>query len=109
MGRDRKRIGGHMSYLQQKVKLAQLFDKTTTLPATPEECRSWFIGLAGDLSPENLSCDGELSRHQMRTKACQIKQAWTELEAIFGRKVTLDEAENWMIEDYRRERAKRKA
>jgi hypothetical protein len=44
-----------------------------------------FDLLAGDLSPENLHCDGEISRAAARAKARKLNTAWKQLEAIIGR------------------------
>lgn len=95
-----------MEYLLHRIKLAKLFGQEQKLPTTPEECRSWFIGLAGDLSPENLTCDGELSRAEVNKKLKDINRAWAYLEQIYGRKVEVDEAEGWMMEDWRNNREK---
>jgi hypothetical protein len=50
-----------------------------------------FLNLCGELSPENLTCDGELSASQVRTRLAQIHKRWRALEAQIGRKVTEDE------------------
>ncbi len=44
-----------------------------------------FEMLDCDLSPENLHCDGEISRSAARKKAKAYNAAWTQLEAIIGR------------------------
>ena len=50
-----------------------------------------FIQVAGDLSPENLTCDGELSPAQVSRKHKELMSEWRELEREAGRKVTEDE------------------
>ena len=50
-----------------------------------------FMGLANALSPENLHCDGEISRAAARRKEVGLRQSWRALEAEVGRKVTEDE------------------
>lgn len=50
-----------------------------------------FLNLCGQLSPENLHCDGECSAAQVRTRLAQIKKQWRALEVQVGRKVTEDE------------------
>jgi hypothetical protein len=59
-----------------------------------------FFGLANRLSPENLCCDGELSRSQTRIRYQQIMREWRALEKEVGRKFTLTEIENAQIEEY---------
>lgn len=56
-----------------------------------------FDSLTGRLSPENLNCDGEISRHEARRRYQQIIKEWKELEVQAGRKVTEEEIddESW--------------
>ena len=58
-----------------------------------------FFRLAGDLSPENLTCDGELSDSQVAKKYKALKKEWVILEKKVGRAVSEDEVWNWYIED----------
>ena len=51
-----------------------------------------FQSLASQLSPENLHCDGEITRAQAQTKYRSIKKRWRALEKALGRKVSEDEA-----------------
>jgi len=90
-----------MSYLQKRLDWKRFFDKEAQLPKTKEECQSWFIQLVSELSPENLSCDGELSRGQVQAKLRTIKAEWKELEEIYGEPVSEDQAENWMFKSIR--------
>lgn len=50
-----------------------------------------FEHLAIQRSPENLSCDGELSRRQIQSRHSAIMREWNELEKQVGRKVALTE------------------
>ena len=58
---------------------------------TPEIKRQ-FVSLAGQLSPENLHCDGEISAAQARKKGRDLMRQWRELEAQAGVKVSESEA-----------------
>jgi hypothetical protein len=60
---------------------------------TPEEI-IWdkFAGLLNDLSPENISCDGEASMAQIKKQRARIIKEWGNLERELGRTVTEDEA-----------------
>jgi len=60
---------------------------------TPEQI-IWdkFAGLLNELSPENISCDGERSAAQVRKARQDIMKRWGELERELGRTVTEDEA-----------------
>ena len=53
--------------------------------------RQRFVSLAIALSPENLTCDGELPSHIVRQKEDLLKKSWAILEEVAGRKVTIDE------------------
>lgn len=57
---------------------------------TPEQ-KQRFLNLACALSPENLTCDGELSRTAVKRKAVSLRRQWKELEKQVGRKVSEDE------------------
>lgn len=50
-----------------------------------------FQHLVLQLSPENLSCDGELSRRQIQSRHAAIIREWKALEKQVGRRVSLDE------------------
>lgn len=52
-----------------------------------------FSEIANALSPENLHCDGEVSRAVARRKASALRAQWKRLEAEVGRTVT--ESEVW--------------
>lgn len=67
---------------------------------TPEMFNS-FIGIANALSPENLHCDGEVSRAQARRREHQLKARWKELEKQLGRPVSEDEIWTKWIEQRR--------
>jgi hypothetical protein len=58
-----------------------------------------FLVLACRLSPENLTCDGEISRTEVRKRYAQIMREWKALEKTIGRRVTEDEVWNWKRED----------
>lgn len=57
-----------------------------------------FDELARQRSPENLSCDGELSRRQIQFRHRTIMAEWVKLEKLVGRKVKLSEIEGRLIE-----------
>jgi len=68
---------------------------TTTLNI---EIKEKFISLVGRLSPENLTCDGEIYGRAVQVRLSQIKLEWRNLEKQIGRKVSETEAEKWMID-----------
>ena len=76
-----------VSYLERRVAFAKLFNPNVKLPETEAEIMEWFEQLRCDLSPENLSCDGEASRTQIKSKLVEIHGCWRELETRLGRKI----------------------
>lgn len=54
--------------------------------------REKFLTLACQLSPESLTCDGELPDAQVRARFHSLMRQWHKLEAEVGRKVTEREA-----------------
>jgi hypothetical protein len=47
-----------------------------------------FQSLENELSPENLFCDGEISRSAAMAKKAKIDRLWSALEGYIGKKVT---------------------
>jgi len=60
-----------------------------------EEIKREFASLACQLSPENLTCDGELSNAQVRIRYRELTKKWAELEKKVGRTVTEEETWNF--------------
>jgi hypothetical protein len=52
-----------------------------------------FDALTCRLSPENLCCDGEISRAQVRQRHAAIMREWKALEKQFGGPVSQEEIE----------------
>jgi len=57
-------------------------------PTNAEECEPFFQRLECQLSPENISCDGEASIAFVRNRSKQLHSVWRALEKI--RKSTRD-------------------
>jgi len=53
-----------------------------------KEQHSKFLQLACELSPENLHCDGEISRAEANREYKRLMKEWHLLEAQVGRAVT---------------------
>lgn len=60
---------------------------TTLDPVTLDK----FLRLASALSPENLHCDGEISRTEAARRGRVLRKEWKTLETQVGRRVTEDE------------------
>lgn len=72
--------------LEKRIERLKIFKINENMPSNALECVKWFERLETELSPENLSCDGELSRNKINEKLNEIKRVWKELEAISGEK-----------------------
>jgi hypothetical protein len=55
-----------------------------------------FIRLTCALSPENLTCDGECSRSEVRARHASLMREWRNAEKKFGGPVT--ESDVWNAE-----------
>jgi len=83
----------HLSLPLLEIKEALGVDLSTD-PISDEDMAQFFE-MAGDLSPENLTCDGECTHTEVKKRYKEITDRWVSLEAKVGRKVTEDEAWKW--------------
>jgi len=65
--------------------------------AINNELKTRFADLIYNMEPEVLSCDGELSRGQVRAKMRKLMGKWEQLEVLAGRRVSRDEAYEWSL------------
>ena len=65
------------------------------------ELQDAFNRLCGRLSPENLHCDGEISRAEAGRRYRQIMQEWKVLEKQAGRSVSQHEVEMVNIQAFK--------
>lgn len=77
--------------LQDRLELIQSYRPDAKLPETKAEIFSWFYNLLNELSPENLSHDGELSTRQVNKKHKSILREWRQLETLLGEGKVNDE------------------
>jgi len=85
------------AYLEYHERMRKFFAEKSGKKYVPMTIREKFMYLTGELSPENLCCDGELSRTAVAKKHADIMRAWRACEKEFGRKVSEDEVWDWMI------------
>ena len=90
------------SWMEKRLERNMIWNKDAKMPVTEKELWVALSNLAGDLSPENLTCDGELNRTQINAKLRAIKGEWKELEKKLGRKVSEYEAEDYYMKEIRR-------
>lgn len=75
-------------YIQHQIKMAELFHPKHVPDYTTEKgLMQLFDRMNNDLSPENISCDGELSRTAVQKKMREINAAWKFCEKQLGRSV----------------------
>lgn len=72
--------------------------------------KALFLGMACELSPENLHCDGEISRSAAAAKYREIMKRWRALETKVGQTVSEEETWAWNdeVQRFEREESKRK-
>jgi hypothetical protein len=63
-----------------------------------------FECLVGELSPENLTCDGELPATAVKKKYAALMKEWRALEKLVGRTVTQAEVWDWIIAEQKTRR-----
>jgi len=90
------------SWMEKRLEQTRIFFPDAKMPETEEELMNALSHLSGDLSPENLTCDGELNRTQIAAKLRAIKGEWKEIEKKLGRKVSEYEAEDYYMKKFRR-------
>jgi hypothetical protein len=73
-------------YLDEKINFwaKHTGSKVITLPLSSEDAKSVTESLAMNLSPENLHCDGEISRAQAQTKYNFYMRVHRDLERATG-------------------------
>ena len=86
-------------HMDRRLAYRRIFSPDAKMPETEDELMAALGQLCGELSPENLSCDGEIPRSAMLKKASALRAEWKEIERKLGRKVSESEAErNWLLE-----------
>jgi hypothetical protein len=70
------------AYVDQKNKWAALFKGAQMELATAKGRQRVADALDADLSPENLTCDGELPRSQVQARYKALSKAATELKQL---------------------------
>jgi len=99
LGKRKRQKRSSTYYMERRLAYRRIFNKDAKMPETEKELMDALGVLCGELSPENLSCDGELSRTAINAKLREIRGEWREIENKLGRKVSEEEAENhWMSE-----------
>lgn len=78
--------------------------KPVTEPKTEDEFMWFFECLTGELSPENLTCDGECSSAEVSRRRAEINACWRALERRLGRKCSVYEIEAKMWARYQASR-----
>lgn len=79
-----------MKYLKQYVDQKNLWSKLMNRPLldpenlTGSQVRELLDSIDCDLSPENLTCDGELRGAKLQAKARMLRGAQIELESVYG-------------------------
>ena len=100
-----KRNAALSKYIADENHWRTMFKKPDLeYPTNKDQCMPFFDALLGELSPENLTCDGELSRAQVAAKSNRLHAIWAALEEIAGRKVPESEVWTWYEQNRRNRR-----
>ena len=70
------------TYLDRKNSFAKLFGQRALSLQVAADRQSIANSIERDLSPENLSCDGELPRSQVQSRYKQLTAAANELKRL---------------------------
>lgn len=81
---DATKLKNLSKFVENENRMAAYFnDKVVDIKAiTDEDAQKLWNRLDGDLSPENLSCDGELRGAKLRAKYNLLKGAMKELKTL---------------------------
>jgi len=96
--REKKSATFHM---EKRLAYNKIFNPDAKMPETDEELMKALDVLCGELSPENLFCDGEISRSAAMKKASALRAEWKEVEKKLGRKVSEEEAESHWFSNFK--------
>lgn len=69
-------------YVEQKNAWGKLFGKKELSLLNTEDCQRIADMIDADLSPENLTCDGELSRAEVDRRYKMLTRCARELRAV---------------------------
>jgi len=84
-------------HMERRLAYNKIFNPDAKMPETEEELLDALDVLCNKLSPENLFCDGEISRSAAMKKASALRAEWKEVEKKLGRRVSEDEVESrWL-------------
>jgi hypothetical protein len=70
------------AYVEQKNAWGKLFGSEPLSLGRTEDRQRIADALDSDLSPENLTCDGELSRSQVQAKYTRLSRAARQLQDL---------------------------
>ena len=70
------------TYVEQKNNWERLFKQPELSLLRKEDRQRIADSICSDLSPENLSCDGELSRSQVQQRYTFLSRCLQELQSI---------------------------
>jgi hypothetical protein len=90
-GVQQSRPGPAVRYFEQQIAMSKIFGKQLAMPDSGNAL-AWIAKIYGELSPEALTCDGELSRTRIEAKRRELNSALAFCEKILGRQVSESEA-----------------
>ena len=82
-------------YVEQKNAWRKIFSEQPLTLMSARDAQKIAEMLDSDLSPENLTCDGEVRGQALQTKRNFLVRAASELKALYPQ-VKMYEAEGWL-------------
>jgi preprotein translocase subunit YajC len=71
-----------LTYFDKEVNFNRIFGRGTLQMPNAANAQQWIDKIENDLSPENLTCDGELPRSQVLAKSRELHKALAEVQAL---------------------------
>lgn len=74
-----------LSYFEREVNFHRIFGRNHLSLPNAANAQQWIDKIENALSPENLTCDGELPRSQVLLKKRELEKALAEVRALLPR------------------------
>lgn len=95
---------GLPEFFKNEMNVCKVFKREFTKP-TAENAIEWASAIYNQLSPENLTCDGELSRTRANARRRMLNFALAYVFKVAGRVITEDEAFEYDMKRIEEQRA----
>lgn len=73
-----------LHYFERAVRASEIFGHKGLAMPTKDNAAQWIERIENELSPENLTCDGELPRNQVAVRSRTLHAALAYCQSILG-------------------------